>query len=111
MYELPPVLDVLHHLVGWEKVAGAIQDGSISDISGSIIIAIGLTAELPRVNGSGAEGAVTAFPYSLLHLSLDGHLQVISLLNLRRGRNYMADDMYKQDTYSSHVSFKYSLST
>ncbi len=86
MSGLPPVLDVLHQLVGWEKVAGAIQDGSISDISGSVIIGVGLAAELSRVDGSGAEGAVTVFLHSFLHLSLDGHLQVHGFSNLSRAQ-------------------------
>ena len=65
---------MLHQLVGWEKVAGSIQDGSIGDIGGSVIVSKSLAAELSRIDGRGAKGTVAAFPYSLLYFPLDGRL-------------------------------------
>ena len=86
---VPPALDVLHQLVGREKVTGAVYNGTIGDVSGQITarLATGeLTTELPGVDGSGAEGAVTAFLHSLLQLSLDGSFQVMCFRNLKSKR-------------------------
>ena len=79
MLGVSPVLDMLHQLGGREKVSGAIDDGSISDMSGQITVRLAageLAAELSRIDGSGAEGAMTAFLHCLLHLFLDGYIQI-----------------------------------
>ena len=81
-FGLAPVLKVCHELVCREQVAGAIDDGtvrhgsSMSDwlTTGHCHATGVLAAELSRVDGSGAELAVTAFPHSVLHLSLDSLL-------------------------------------
>ena len=73
---LTPVLDVFHELVCCEQVSGAIEDGTVSDVS------VLVTTELPGIDGSGAEVTVTAFPHSFLHISLDRGLQVKSLVHL-----------------------------
>ena len=81
-FGLPPVLKVCHELVCREQVTGAIDDGTVRHSSSmSDWLATGhcratgvLAAELSRVDGSGAELTVTAFPHSVLHLSLDSLL-------------------------------------
>ena len=86
---VPPVLDMLHQLRCCQEVTGAIQDGTVGDMSCQIHIGNIRAAELSSVDGSGTEGAVAAFPYSLLHLFLDGCLQITSfdILSWRRSAN------------------------
>ena len=85
---LTPVVKVLHELICAEQVTGAIEDGTVSGVSGqgtvTRLAAGELAAELPRIDGTGAEGTVTAFPHSC-HSSLDGLLQIQGLLNLVPG--------------------------
>ena len=77
---------MLHELVGREQVTGAIEDGTVGHEGswGTVTrLAAGeLTAELPRIDGTGAEVAVAAFPHCFLHISLDGLLQSKTSLNL-----------------------------
>ena len=83
---LSPVLEVLQELPCCEQVAGSIEDGTIGDVSGQITIwaASELAAELPSIDGRGAEFTVTTLPQSLLHFTLDGVLQTTSLGSLKK---------------------------
>ena len=81
---LSPVIEVLQELICSEQVAGSIEDGTIGDVSGHITVCAAgeLAAELPSIDGRGAEFTVTTLPQCLLHLTLDGVLQTTSFGSL-----------------------------
>ena len=76
---------LLHQLGGRQQVTGPVEEGSVSHVSSAVTLRLAageLAAELSGVDGRGAEGTVAAFPHSLLHMSLDISLQVMSSVKL-----------------------------
>ena len=97
---------MFHELVSYEKVTGAIEDGTVSDVTGKVTVRCTLselTTELPGIDGSGAEVTVTAFPHSFLHISLDGGLQVTGLAILHK-HPHLHNDLLKF-THATQIPF------